>query len=82
MAPISPADIRRVLEVTDRLGLHREAVVIPLGREGEGDIRMEGKRLILTAPAADLDDWLDKLPTRIAGLELAGLQRSDPESED
>lgn len=79
MIPLSASEIRRLLEVTDGLGLHREAVVIPLAREGAGDVQAAGGKLVLAAPAAGLEAWLAALPQLIARLDLSGIKRSDPD---
>ena len=76
---MTPALVRRILEITDRLGLHREAVVIPLAREGAGNLVVTPRRkLEITAPeGADLEAWLAGLPARIEALDLAGVMRAD-----
>lgn len=75
MQPIRPAEVRRILEVTDALGIHREAVVIPLAREGAGGIRrVAGPKLEITAPEGDgFDAWLEGLPTALAVIDRSGL---------
>src|SRR5574341_1020886 len=43
MAPVDsvgPPEILRILAVTDALGLHREAVSVPLWTEGDGRLRV------------------------------------------
>ena len=56
-------EIERIFEVTDRLGIHRESLVIPLRpRPGGGVRRMAGGKLELVADTADFEAWL-------AGLE-------------
>ena len=59
-------EINRIFEVTDALGIHREAVVIPLGT-GTGRVRrlLNGKLEIVVDAQTPLDDWLKGLPELI-----------------
>jgi hypothetical protein len=71
-----PKEIGRILEVTDSLGIHREAVMIPLRPEGAGVVRVEGSRLTILRPdEGDLDAWIASLPDAIAALDLSGLKK-------
>ena len=60
---ITQEAMERIFAVTDRLGIHRESVVVPLGTRPEGRVRRrpDGK-LELTADGTNFDAW-------IAGLE-------------
>ena len=57
-------EINRVLEITDRLGIHRESVVIPLGARHPGRVRRrpDGKIEIVVESEGDFQTW-------VAGLE-------------
>ena len=79
MEPITPRQVQQILAVTDRLGLHREAVVIPLGREGAGGLVVTPRRkLEITAPEGPgFEEWLARLPDQVARLDLAGVLRAD-----
>jgi predicted transcriptional regulator of viral defense system len=59
-------EINRIFEVTDRLGIHREAVVIPLAPRRPGRVRRlpNGKYEIVAD--ADFEAWLTTLETQIA----------------
>lgn len=83
MQPITPSQIRRILEVTDALGIHREAITIPLAREGAGRLeRIAGPRIQITAPEGNgFDSWLSALTGQISGLDLDGILRADEEEE-
>lgn len=71
--------IPRVLAICDDLGLHREAVEVPLEQIPEGACRIEASRLIITLPENDAEAWVESLPGRLRGLEgYASLQRADP----
>lgn len=57
-------EIHRIFEVTDRLGIHRESLVIPLGPRHPGRVRRmpNGKIEIVVESEGEFEDWL-------AGLE-------------
>lgn len=59
-------EINKVFAVTDAMGIHREAVVIPLGT-GKGRVRKlpSGKLEIIVDAEAPLDEWLKGLPDLI-----------------
>ncbi|MDZ4805508.1 MAG: hypothetical protein SGI90_11670 [Candidatus Eisenbacteria bacterium] len=83
MEPITPAQIRRILEVTDALCIHREAVTIPLAREGSGRLeRVAGSKIQITAPEGGIfESWLAALAGQIGGLDLSGVLRTDDGEE-
>jgi hypothetical protein len=67
-------EIERIFEVLERLGISREAVVIPLKPEHPGRIRTlpNGKVEIIVESDRALDDWLpvlEDLLRREIGLE-------------
>jgi hypothetical protein len=78
---LHPSDIRRVLEVTDSLGLHREAVRIPLDTVPGGRLRVAGSAMILELPSdIPLDTWLAELPALVPKTPGYGsLRRADTE---
>jgi hypothetical protein len=57
-------EIQRIFEVTDRLGIHREQLVIPLGPRHPGRVRRmpNGKIEIVVERDGDFEAW-------VAGLE-------------
>lgn len=59
-------EINRIFEITDRLGIHRENVVIPLGPRHPGRVRRmpNGKIEIVVESEGAFEDWL-------AGLEAS-----------
>jgi hypothetical protein len=59
-------EINRIFEITDRLGIHRESVVIPLGPRHPGRVRRmpNGAIEIVVESEGAFEDWL-------AGLEAA-----------
>ena len=76
-----PKEILRILAVTDALGLHREAIVIPLYNSGTGGFRLRGgAKLEITAPGdgADFEAWLAALPAALQAFpDLPKVRRAD-----
>jgi hypothetical protein len=64
-------EIDAVFTVTDALGIHREALVIPLGPAAPGRVRKlpSGKLEITVEAARPLDEWLRELPGLIAAAQ-------------
>jgi hypothetical protein len=62
--------IERVFEVLDRLGISREAVVIPLRPASPGTVRKlpSGKFEIVVDADTPLDAWLPELERRLRAL--------------
>ena len=60
-------EINRILEITDRLRIHREAVVIPLGARHPGRVRKrpDGKIEIVVESENDFETWLAGLEAEI-----------------
>jgi hypothetical protein len=59
-------EISKIFAVTDAMGIHREAVVIPLGT-GTGRVRrlLNGKLEIVVDAETPIDEWLKGLPDMI-----------------
>lgn len=66
---VSQREMARIFEVTDRLGIHRESVVVPLGPRRPGGVRRrpDGK-IELTADAEDFEGWLARLEGALRAL--------------
>jgi hypothetical protein len=60
-------EIDAIFAVTDPLGIHREALVIPLGPATPGRVRRlpNGKLEITVDAVRPLDEWLRDLPSLI-----------------
>jgi len=60
-------EIHRIFEVTDRLGIHREALVIPLAPRHPGRVRKmpNGKIEIIVEAEEDFDAWVTGLEAKI-----------------
>lgn len=63
---VGMTEINKILAVTDALGIHREALVIPLGT-GTGRVRKlpSGKLEIVVDARMPIDEWLQGLPEMI-----------------
>ena len=59
-------EIHRIFEITDRLGIHREAVVIPLGRRVPGRVRKTpAGKFEIVVDGGDFEPWLSGLEAEI-----------------
>jgi hypothetical protein len=69
---VGMAEINKIFAVTDALGIHREALVIPLGT-GKGRVRKlpSGKFEIVVDAQTPLDEWLEGLPGLIEAATAA-----------
>jgi hypothetical protein len=74
MAAVTLRDIERIFEILDRLGISREAVVIPLKPAHPGGVRVlesgknAGKVEIVVESETPLDAWLPELEAMIRRL--------------
>jgi hypothetical protein len=68
LTAVTLADIERIFEVLERLGISREAVVIPLRPTHPGHVRRlpNGKIEIVVEAEGALDDWLPELERQLA----------------
>ena len=77
MDSVGPPEIMRILAVADALGIHREAVAVPLWTKGKGEIRLRGSKLEITAPAeGDFESWLAALPAQLRSMDLSAVRRA------
>lgn len=62
--------IERIFEILDRLGISREAVVIPLKPAHPGGVTVlpNGKTQIVVDSEAPLDAWLPELEAKLRAL--------------
>lgn len=63
LAAVTLAEIERIFAILDRLGISREAVVIPLRPVHPGGVRVlpSGKLEIQVESETPLDEWLAEL---------------------
>jgi hypothetical protein len=68
---VSFAQISRILELTDSLGLNREWVEIPLSAERPGMVRRlaNGKLEIIVDADRPFEEWLESLPATIQSVQ-------------
>lgn len=79
MEAVGPKEIHRILEVTDSLHIHREAVRIPLETEGEGSVRREGDGVHIVAPAtSDFEEWIGRLASLLRDQDLSQVRKAAP----
>jgi hypothetical protein len=69
---VTLAEIEKIFEVTDRMGIHREQLVIPLRPRAPGGVRRlpNGKIEIVVDAQAELGAWLAGLEALLRGLEV------------
>jgi hypothetical protein len=74
---VRPEQILRILELTDSLGIHREAVMIPLAAEKEGHISIlpDGKLRVVCPELAQFDKWLIELRSQLEKMDLTGITK-------
>jgi hypothetical protein len=67
---VTMREINQIFEVTDRLGIHREHVVIPLGPRHPGRVRKmpNGKYEIVVESEGALADWLPAMEAELVRL--------------
>jgi len=63
-------EMTKIFEVTDRLGIHREHVVVPLGPRHPGRVRKmpNGKFEIVVEAEGTLADWLPAMEAELVRL--------------
>jgi hypothetical protein len=63
-------EMTQIFEVTDRLGIHREQVVVPLGPRHPGRVRKmpNGKFEIVVEAEGALADWLPSMEAELVKL--------------
>ena len=76
MAFIRLPEIEEIFTVLDRLGISREAVVIPLTKRDPGAVRvLPNERLEIVAPESmAVAAWLPALETRLRDLGAGGVE--------
>ena len=68
---VTMREIDAIFAVTDALGIHREALVIPLGPARPGRVRKlpSGKFEIVVDAETPIDEWVKELPGLIAAAQ-------------
>jgi hypothetical protein len=76
-------EIERIFAVTDAMGIHREALVIPLMPRPTGRVRrLPGGKIEIVVAAADFEGWLAGLgeEIRCAAPPPSGGSKAEPRS--
>lgn len=67
---VTQREMDRIFEITDRLGIHRESVVVPLGPRDPGRVRKTpAGKIEIVADARDFDGWLAALEPQLQALQ-------------
>ena len=68
---VTMKEIDAIFAVTDALGIHREALVIPLGPAAPGRVRKlpSGKLEIIVDAETPIEAWVKELPRLIAAAQ-------------
>ena len=63
MQQVGMAEIQKIFEITDPMGIHRESLMIPLGPKNPGSVKKKpsGKFEIVVDASVDFDAWLGGL---------------------
>jgi len=71
---VSMREIEAIFEILDRLGVSREAVVIPLRPASPGSVsrRPDGRFEIVVEAERPLADWLREVEARLVEMGAAG----------
>jgi hypothetical protein len=74
MTRVTLEEIERIFEITDSMGLSREALVIPLRPQHPGGVRKlpNGTYEIVVDAQADFEQWLKWLRSRLSELIAEG----------
>ena len=66
---VTLAEIEGIFGITDRLGIHREMLVIPLRPRSPGGVRrLPNGKLEIVVDAADFPSWLAGLESQLRAL--------------
>lgn len=70
MKALGMKEINAIMEITDRLGINREWIEIPLGTESPGVIRKlpDGKYEVVVDADIPFEDWLKTMESELKGL--------------
>ncbi len=63
MQQVGMAEIQKIFEITDPMGIHRENLMIPLGPKNPGSVKRKpnGKFEIVVDGSMDFEVWLEGL---------------------
>jgi hypothetical protein len=83
MQTLNSAQVQRIHEVTDSLGLHRTWITVPLAAAAHPLVRlMPDAKVLICAPAgAAFDGWLGELRSRLLSLDLSRTPRASVQDQ-
>lgn len=56
--PVSQGDMDALFSLTDDLGIHREAITVPIGKRDPGGVKQAGGQLTITLPeTTPVQEW-------------------------
>ena len=72
MAIVGMAQMRKIFEIIDKLGIHREKIEVPLKPKGAGSIEMldSGIARIILPEDKSLEEWLPTLEAELDKLPI------------
>ena len=66
---VTQREMERIFEVTDRLGIHRESLVVPLGARHPGCVRrMPNGKIEIVVESQDTEAWIAGLAVELQRL--------------
>ncbi len=66
---VTQREMEKIFEITDRLGIHRESLMVPLGPRDPGRVRKTpAGKIEIVAAARDFDAWLASLEAQLQAL--------------
>ena len=76
---IGMREMEAIFDVTDGLGIHREQVSVPLGKEDPGAVRRldTGEIEIVVPLTVPVEEWLDTLKSNLEELGFTPVDEED-----
>lgn len=69
---IGPQEMKRIFEVTDSLGIHRENIRVPLRKKDPGSVTkdLRGVYEVQVPESIPFDEWISSLQERLKSLGI------------
>jgi hypothetical protein len=65
---VTQREMERIFQVTDRLAIHRESVVVPLAAREPGRVRRLGAKIEIAVDARDPEGFFERLEAELRKL--------------
>ena len=76
LVAVRPEQILKILELTDSLGIHREAVTIPLTTEKDGTLSiLPDAKIRIVCPEHQFDEWLVELRSQLEKADMSKVSK-------